>query len=71
MSFDGYTLHSSLMATQLRWLQDDGYKKLRIFSIPPRSTVQPDIGLNVREIPLRWIWLKICMLMYLEVLKNV
>jgi hypothetical protein len=30
-----------------------------------------DIGLNVQEIPFRWIWLKICIFMYFEVLSNV
>jgi hypothetical protein len=30
-----------------------------------------DIGLNVKEIPFRWISLKICILMYFEVLNNV
>jgi hypothetical protein len=34
------------MATQLQWLQD-GYKKLKIFSIPPRSTVQPAECVNL------------------------
>jgi hypothetical protein len=34
------------MATQLRWLHD-GYRKLRIFSISPRSTVQPRLRQSV------------------------
>ncbi len=36
-----------------------------------RDTFSKDIRLNVYEIPLRWIWMKICILMYFEVLKNV
>jgi hypothetical protein len=30
-----------------------------------------EMGLNVQEIPFRWIWLQICILMYFEVLNNV
>ncbi len=33
--------------------------------------VAKDTGLNVQEIPFRWIWLKICILMYFEALSNV
>jgi hypothetical protein len=32
---------------------------------------QKDIGLNVQQIPFRWIWLKFCILMYFEVLNNI
>jgi hypothetical protein len=35
------------------------------------SRSRKDMGLNVQEIPLRWIWLKICILLYFEVLRNV
>jgi hypothetical protein len=30
-----------------------------------------DIGFNVQEIPFRWIWLKICILMDFEVMNYV